>query len=60
MEPSQVQQISPGLDNLVSYGALGVVTLYFIVKDFTVTKELRNALQDFRDVLLEMKGRVAK
>ena len=46
------------LNGLIQYGALGIVTLYFIVKDFTITKELRAALTEFTNILHELKGKV--
>ena len=32
---------------LTSYGAMGICLIYFIVKDFTITKKLEATLQDF-------------
>lgn len=48
------------VQQLVGYGALGVVTAYFIVKDYTVTKEWKTSLQEFTNVLHEIKGRICQ
>ena len=36
-----------GLQLLTSYGALGVVTIYFMWKDMTITKKLEETLHNF-------------
>jgi len=46
------------IKELASYGGLGIVTLYFIIKDFSISKEMRSALQEFTQVLHEIKGRI--
>jgi hypothetical protein len=38
---------------LTSYGALGVCTIYFMVKDWVKAKETDKVIADFRDVLAE-------
>lgn len=35
------------LESLIGYGALGVVAVYFMVKDWKLNNELRNALTQF-------------
>lgn len=32
---------------IMSYGALGAVTVYFMVKDMTVNRELTGVIKDF-------------
>ena len=46
------------VQSLTSYGALGVVAIYFMVKDYTVTKEWKTSLQEFTNILHEIKGRI--
>jgi len=47
-----------GAQMLASYGALGVVTGYFIFKDYKLTKELTSALSDFKITLALVKDKV--
>ena len=35
------------INSIMSYGALGAVTVYFMVKDMTVNKELTGVIKDF-------------
>lgn len=35
------------LESLVSYGSLGVVAIYFMIKDWKLNTELRHALNQF-------------
>jgi len=35
------------MNQIMSYGALGAVTVYFMVKDMTVNKELTGVIKDF-------------
>lgn len=47
------------LSMLTSYGALGIVALYFMVKDWTITKKLDDTLSDFKialETFLKIKG----
>lgn len=48
------------VQSLASYGALGVVAIYFMIKDYTITKEWKSALQEFTNVLHEIKGRICQ
>ena len=32
---------------IVAYGPLGVIAVYFAVKDYKATKEMKNALKEF-------------
>lgn len=44
---------------LSSYGALGVVAIYFMVKDYVLNKQLTEALQEFTIALNVMcRGKV--
>ncbi len=43
---------------LTIYGPLGIVTLYFMYKDFSVSKEHKEAIREFTQVLHEIKGRI--
>ena len=36
---------------MMSYGALGAVAVYFMAKDWSLNKEIRQALNDFRIAL---------
>lgn len=36
---------------LSSYGALGAVAIYFMAKDWSLNKEIRQALSDFKIAL---------
>ncbi len=36
-----------GVGQLVSYGALGVVALYFMVKDWLLSGKINDALKEF-------------
>lgn len=36
---------------LTSYGALGVVSIYFMIKDWNLNKKLNEALNDFTVVM---------
>lgn len=47
------------LSMLTSYGALGVIALYFMVKDWLVTRKFEETLSDFKVVLetfIKIKG----
>lgn len=44
---------------LSSYGALGVVAVYFMVKDWSLNKQIEEALNEFRialETLLKVTG----
>lgn len=46
-----------GLDfsALVNYGAMGTCLVYFMWKEVTITKDVRNMLGDLRELILIMK-----
>lgn len=41
------ETITTGLGSLVSYGALGIVAVYFMVKDWLLSAKINEALKDF-------------
>lgn len=46
---------------LTQYGAIGVVLVYFIIKDYKASKwqqDFKNSLDKFNDTLLELKARL--
>lgn len=44
MDPEAIKAV---IDQVMGYGALGAVTVYFMVKDMTVNKELTTVIKDF-------------
>lgn len=40
-------QMINGFGTLASYGALGIVSVYFMVKDWTLSKKIEEALAEF-------------
>lgn len=43
---------------LLGYGGLGLVAVYFMVKDYKVSKEINETLTEFRAVLEVVKDRL--
>lgn len=51
------------LEGLIQYGGIGIVLMYFLIKDWRSTKllgEFKDSLDSFKEVLLRMEGRLAK
>lgn len=46
-----------GFQLLASYGAMGVVTIYFMVKDWTLNKSLENGLNKLADAINLIAGK---
>ena len=43
---------------LLGYGGIGLVAIYFMIKDYKVSKEINETLTDFRAVLEVVKDRL--
>ena len=43
---------------LLGYGGIGLVAIYFMVKDYKVSKEINETLTEFRAVLEVVKDRL--
>ncbi len=48
------------LDGLLTYGALGLVTAYFMVKDWQLNSKLQQTLSDFTVALNTLIGKDLK
>ena len=46
------------LNVLINYGAVGACLVYFMIKDYFLAKEIKQALEDLRTVILLLKERV--
>lgn len=46
------------LNVLINYGAVGACLVYFMIKDYFLAKEIKQALEDLRTVVLLLKERV--
>lgn len=48
------------LSTIMNYGAMGVCLAYFIYKDNTTMKDLRNTVQELKETVLVLKESVGK
>lgn len=48
------------MTTLLNYGAMGVCLAYFIYKDNTTMKDLRNTVQELKETVLVLKESVGK
>ena len=55
MDPQIIDTVYSGL---IGYGGVGLVAVYFMVKDWKVSKEINETLAEFRAVLEVVKDRV--
>jgi hypothetical protein len=43
---------------LLQYGALGIFCLYWMVRDWTLMKDFRKTIEDFKEILIKVESRL--